>query len=661
MRWLLQERYQFPAEGIVALTEAERTRALRPTRANIQREFQRLADQARAGDQVVVFLAGHGSQQPESDPPDPIAPELDGLDEIFLPADVDRWHAEMKRVPNAIIDDEIGAWLGAITAKKAYVWAIFDCCHSGTMTRGSERVREVPPDTLVPPDEIENARARAAKRNGGTRGGGRPEEPVSFIPRDASDYLVALYACRPEEREPEDLQPVESPNGRTQGLLTYSLVNVLARSAEANATAKASLTYRDLLRGLEARYAGRMEGAPTPFVEGAGEDRVVLGTELRPPAPFVLTRERGEYKVNAGGLYGLTPGSILAVETPVAADGKRTLLGHVSVRSTTPFAATVEPCAYEGSALVDKLPPFSTCRLVYLDFGLRRFKVAIQLAPEQDPVAQKLRAALKPLTEPDRGLIELVKDDSSAELLMRLDRGKLILLEASDNRAPLILSSPENADLPGELREKLERIFRARNLIGLASRFEEERQSGKSAIDVDVEVLRHKAQDPKDLGEVFPVPHGGWVFRPGNFISFRVTNKSPKTRVNVTLLVVGSDFGIAPFYPSRRDNPVNEGVGRGEKLSTPSPWGAVDDCPPFGPECLIVIAAPETKPPVDFAVFAQPGLRQARGIDASRSVQTPLEELLESAMLRTGSRSGMSPSQVTRYGMRILRWRTEPK
>ena len=59
---LLRERYQFPAEGIVTLTEDEGSPALRPTRANIEREFRRLADQAREGDQVVILLAGHGSQ-----------------------------------------------------------------------------------------------------------------------------------------------------------------------------------------------------------------------------------------------------------------------------------------------------------------------------------------------------------------------------------------------------------------------------------------------------------------------------------------------------------------------------------------------------------------------------------------------------------------------
>ena len=306
MRRLLQERYQFPDEGIVTLTENEGNAARRPTRANVEREFHRLADQARAGDQVVVMLAGHGSRQPESNPPDPVNPEPDGIDEIFLPADVSVWKGPRERVPGAIVDNEIGAWLRAITAKEAYVWAIFDCCHSGTMTRGVETVRELPPGILVPEAELDKARRRAAERQGKTRTRGMsPEKPAPFVPQQPSDYLVAVYACRPGETTPESMQPPDSLHPESHGLLTYTLVEILARSAES----KTSLTYRELVERLQVRYTGRPQGSPTPLVEGRGRDRIVLGTEQPARSPLLLTRVRDGYKVNAGDLYGLTPGA----------------------------------------------------------------------------------------------------------------------------------------------------------------------------------------------------------------------------------------------------------------------------------------------------------------------------------------------------------------
>src|SRR5262245_18180953 len=58
---VLHEQFGFPVGQMVALTE--RTR--RPTREAIRGEFRRLAGEVHKGDQVVILLSGHGSQQPQ--------------------------------------------------------------------------------------------------------------------------------------------------------------------------------------------------------------------------------------------------------------------------------------------------------------------------------------------------------------------------------------------------------------------------------------------------------------------------------------------------------------------------------------------------------------------------------------------------------------------
>src|SRR5262249_22119678 len=158
-----------------------------------------------------------------------------------------------------------------------------------------------------------------------------------------------------------------SPDARYHGLLTYSVVDILTRSAS-----KAPLTYRELAQRLQVRYAARPRGAPTPLVEGKGQDRVVLGTEQPARPRLLLSRDKGGYQVDAGDLYGLTTGSVLAVYSPVGTAEQPALLGHVRVRAVQPFEATVEPCAYETSPRVLDLPPLSACQLVSIDYGLRR-------------------------------------------------------------------------------------------------------------------------------------------------------------------------------------------------------------------------------------------------------------------------------------------------
>ena len=97
-----------------------------------------LPARSQRDDFVYLHLSGHGAQQPQAK----AGNETDGLDEIFLPRDIDKWVNRDKGVPNALMDDEIGAALDAIRDKGAFIWAVFDCCHSGTATRGAESRRE---------------------------------------------------------------------------------------------------------------------------------------------------------------------------------------------------------------------------------------------------------------------------------------------------------------------------------------------------------------------------------------------------------------------------------------------------------------------------------------------------------------------------------------
>jgi hypothetical protein len=288
---------------------------------------------------------------------------------------------------------------------------------------------------------------------------------------------------------------------------------------------------------------------------------------------------------------------------------------------------------------------------------MRRFKVAVQVPEDQAAVRRQLLKALEPLSGAKEGLVEIVENLQQAEWLVRLEKDKVQLVEASGNRAPFALPGPDSPDLRAALRHSLERVFRARNLIAISSRFEEQRYRGGAGVDVEVEVLRHKG--PKAPGEVWPRPAEGWRFRPGDFISFRLKNNSPM-HVDVTLLIVGSDFQIQPFYPNLTRGELAKSLEPGKAIDTPPPPGEISNEPPFGPECLVVIAVPAKNPPADFSALAQDGLVRARAADGTGSLRSPLGALLESAMFGTGTRGPLTRTVVQEHGMRVLTWRTEP-
>jgi hypothetical protein len=132
-----------------------------PTRNNILNAMKNLVKTAHSDDWVVLYLTGHGSEQPQVTK-NPAYTEPNGVDEIFLPYDIGHWNGEKGAIENAILDDEIGAILEQLSKNKVYVWLIIDSCHSGGMNRedscssqGCTLERAVPARILgVPMDKV---------------------------------------------------------------------------------------------------------------------------------------------------------------------------------------------------------------------------------------------------------------------------------------------------------------------------------------------------------------------------------------------------------------------------------------------------------------------------------------------------------------------------
>jgi hypothetical protein len=104
-----------------------------------------LLDDVRDGDERMLFYSGHGAQIPEYGPQG----EPDHVDECLVPYDFD-WSP-----PRAITDKQFCEFYSQLPYKCHFV-AVFDCCHSGGLTRdGGPRIRG-----LTPPDDIRHRALR---------------------------------------------------------------------------------------------------------------------------------------------------------------------------------------------------------------------------------------------------------------------------------------------------------------------------------------------------------------------------------------------------------------------------------------------------------------------------------------------------------------------
>lgn len=624
MHELLMDRFGFKAENIRKLVEGG-TPADRPTRANIAREIESLIRDAKPGQQIVLFFAGHGCQQPDQTPSDPNDPEPDGLDEVFLPADIGPWTSEIQSIRNAIVDDEFRKWTAQLLERRVELLVIFDSCHSGSGLRGAEVARHLDPEELVPKEVLTAARGR------GSRSPFAASAEPAFDPLSRGNW-VAIYAAQPEETTVETKLPKPSANGRPHGLLTYTLCRTLRDGAIPS--------YREAIQRVRAEYMAHGRYAPTPLVEGQDLDRRILGAERLKPS-FLLERDQGGWIVRAGPLHGLTVGSILAV-TPIRAATDSSPVGHVKVTETGLEKSSVTPCEYGDQKLNVELPIGGVCRLVLADYGDFRLRVALE-----DDVARgegnDHTSSLKALAAKQDSPITIVEDFESADWFISRDpesrSNGWILSPRSTYQQPRGLADSKELQIrlalnganPESVEESLRRLNRATNLLSLAARLGSTDPDGVS-IHLD---LLYRAPDWKEPA-LLPIDRLPTLV-PGGTVTIRVTNTGRES-VDFTLLFVDSQYGIVSVFPRKYAN-VDNRLTSGKCIETKA-LQVTDGT--VGREHLVLIAVPSDRERINFAFLAQPNLARA---DAERSqirgnrLTSSFEKLLETAAWGGDTRS----------------------
>ncbi len=641
---LLKARFGFDPKNIATLSDAAGEH--QPTYKNIKREFEKLAGKEfKSGDQVVILLSGHGMQIPDQEPPQRDDPEPDGMDEAFLPADVEV-SPDKTTIPNAIRDDELRQWLKPLTDKGAFVCLIADCCHSGTVLRASDR--EVP-------RKIEGSDLGLAKK---AVPAVRSLPGGAFKVSEKSDKLVGIYACRSVEQTIELELPERDPKPKMHGLLTYTLCETLRQ-----APAGLRLTYAQLVQRIEDHYKTLGRTWPTPLAEGqARNNREVFGTAELRPITFSLTRNAaGHWVVNAGRLDGLTEQSVLAVYEDGKADKR---VGHVKITTARVSECDVVPCEFDPQPLVKDLPSPARCEPVYIDYGDLKLAVAVAAKTTRgtavaDAERQKWTQEIRKLEEEKGSVVKAFADPNQAKWLVTVEEGKAYLVPdegvvIEDDKPTTAKFGPyEGEQAAAKLKQALGKITRARHLVALGKA--PEGLVSASSPKVRVEVVKFKNENDQE-GTVVKREGPTAQLQPGDIIAFRVHNESRNKIVYPTVLFVDAGAGIQCAYPGPGE--VIESLAPGKSL-TSEPWRLKDDH--LGVEHAVVLAVQADKP-VDFSRFEQESLAKAKGVGlrgGSDGMDTPLGKLLQYAMYGedTGIRGG-ERVVFDRYAVDRFHWHT---
>ncbi|KAG2669112.1 hypothetical protein I3843_14G019300 [Carya illinoinensis] len=120
MRYLLINKFKFPPDSIIMLTEEETDPYKIPTKYNIRMALYWLVQGCQPGDSLLFHYSGHGSRQRNYN-----GDEVDGYDETLCPLDFE--------TQGMIVDDEINATIVRPLPHGVKLHAIIDACHSGTV------------------------------------------------------------------------------------------------------------------------------------------------------------------------------------------------------------------------------------------------------------------------------------------------------------------------------------------------------------------------------------------------------------------------------------------------------------------------------------------------------------------------------------------------
>ncbi|XP_074582775.1 metacaspase-1-like isoform X2 [Curcuma longa] len=120
VRYLLTEKFGYPAACVVVLTDEESDPKRIPTKENLRAAMRWLVQGCEAGDSLVFHFSGHGVQKL-----DPSGDEVDGFDEALCPVDF--------KSKGTIVDDEVNETLVRPLPRGAKLHALVDACHSGTI------------------------------------------------------------------------------------------------------------------------------------------------------------------------------------------------------------------------------------------------------------------------------------------------------------------------------------------------------------------------------------------------------------------------------------------------------------------------------------------------------------------------------------------------
>ena len=603
-----------------------------PTHDAILAAFALLKRKAQSGElsQVLIHMSGHGAQQPDTD-----GDESDGFDEIFLPRDIGSWNSDIQAVANAIDDDTLSKSIDGIREAGANVIAVFDNCHSGTMTRGAPLpsdivFRKVTQSDLGIPTQTNLTRKRF--------------QPSSTKPvASKKGGYIAFYAASATEETPE-----MKLDGQQQGLHTTELYQALMQAT----TGEQPGTYRQVAEQELLGYQTRGWRRSTPQVEGTLLDKPVFGftSDFLPTKQWPIFKRKGNWYIKAGSLHGLKSGSILSLHSSALSHDASSTIGHIEAVAVQAFESKLN-LLHPSRVSKEKLKGISLSQLkkgYYGRIAIEKIGFILRIAP---PVASRYQKNPLYLSKSRRTIQKVIAEgagrfslssDSSTHVRTVVHNDSLIFMPPDaawpDQSDPaslkeyieshfvsITLKKKNQGELFDSIYDTLVRISRVRNLFEVTA-----------ALPLQEGNLQTEVETSYGGQALLLSPHKKATLRNGATLKISVKN-THRRELDVTALFVDSRYGITALFPYP-DERAEARIASGTKKVILE--AAIDTSETKGTEYLIVIGVPVKRGSdiQEFTALEQASLSATRGHRTATNASNGFSTLLVEATHGTATR-----------------------
>jgi Caspase domain len=610
-----------------------------PTRAAILDALAALPGRMQSGDIAFLYLAGHGSQQPQGGRE---WSKADGLDEIFLPRDVGRWDAVSGRVQGAIVDYEIGSAIEALRARGIFVWLVVDSCHSATLARAllvpHVRVRAVSPQQLgAPPETTSAARTSSASA----------QRLVKAQGLAVPGGYVAFYAAQTTESAPELPLPAGEPGRQVHGLFTYAMLKALDANGRGS--------YREVAHRILAYYDS-IYPATTPEFEGQMDGPIgAPSAPLLAPGVWPAEHDGKNFRIESGRLNGVEPQSLLALYPAIPAAGPEQPIGLLRVNRATLTDAWAQAISdpaelkawhVRADHSADVASGIVRVLRTQVDTLVRVAGPASCFASLPAPydcgsasvetaaAAQVARARLM-VSQADslpRG-VELTSDVDAADLYLLVRGHQVLVLRSATSPADEALGL--DLDSQAASRDLKQILYQANRSIAF-SRLAPDFPDQPGALLAEVRMRSAAGRwSSLDGHRSMPIPFNAEL-------SIQLQNTGPDD-LDVTILALDDHFGIVPVYPPDRESNL---LRKGSARIVTSVWAR----PSGENELVFIVEKARSGQAHDLSYLAQPGV--TRGVDGEG-----LGGLLERiGFSPRGTRAGVPGEDLQSASIRVLRY-----